>query len=469
MYNLKNTIIRKLTAILIMLCVVITMGSVKTSASRASINYAKKSLSIGKTLSLKVKGTDANITWSSNHPEIAEVNSKGKVTAKKAGNAVISASADGILLKSTITVKNSGMTVRMLDVGQGDSLLILVNSKTILMDTGADSEYSKLKYQLEYYDVSTIDALILTHPDADHIGGADNVLKDFNVLSVYMPRRMAETKEFKKLVSIAEECCLNVSYPKEGDKLDFGKNLTVTVLSVDAGDDTNSSSIVTRWNYKKNSFLFTGDAPAKVENDIMAKYDINVDVLKISHHGSDNSSPILYLKNASPEYALISCGADNTYGHPDTNVLRRLDKYAKKTLITAVSGTVTIHSDGKSLNCFTERVAESETIETKAVEAKNVESKTVETENADAKTVDTKSKSDNQSEVTKDSSTENTKDYTDSDKQAEKNNEKIIGNINSKVYHNPTCKTLPIEKNRVYFSSESEAESEGYRPCKNCH
>lgn len=389
----------------------------------AGLNAAKKTITVGDTYTLKVIGEDGAIKWSTSDKSVATV-SKGKVTAKKPGTAEITATVNGTAYTSKITVQQTGIQVHMLDVNQGDAILIQVNNQNILIDTGEEKYYPELKEQLKHFGVKKIDTLVLTHMDSDHMGGADKLLKDYTVGKLYIPKRTNTTNEYKELTKALKDKKIEPINPEEGDTLAFGYKASAKVLSVDAGNDMNDSSIVLRLDYYKNSFLFTGDVSAEVENDILSEYDVDVDVLKVAHHGSDYSSPVLYISKVAPEYALISCGPDNQYGHPVSTVLKRLEKYSNQVYRTDKDGTITITGDGKTLTSKTEKLVEWEEKETKTTTEKTTETTTT---------------------------------------------GNIIGNKNSKVYHKPTCKSLPKESNRVYFESADSAKKSGYRACQNCH
>jgi len=241
------------------------------------------------------------------------------------------------------------LTVHFIDVGQGDAILLQFKSANVLIDTGEESEYKQLHQYLDEKNVKKISILIVTHPDADHMGGADYVMRDFSVKKIYMTTYKSKTKEYKEMLGAIKKYKVERINVKEGSTIPIG-SLKSTVLSANAkADKSNDSSIVLLLQHGDIKFLFTSDAPAKVENEIKEKYDIDVDVLKVAHHGSKSSSPIAYLKEVSPEYSIISVGEDNKYGHPVASVLKRLDKYGKQTLRTDLYGTIVMASDGEHL------------------------------------------------------------------------------------------------------------------------
>ncbi len=412
---------KRLLLLLFSILIAFSFSSV-AKAKDCHLSEKEMTITVGSTANLKVKGTKEKITWSSSDKKIVSVKN-GKITAKKPGTAIITAKVGKSEMACTVTVEKTGILVRMLDIGQGDAILIQVSNKNIIIDTGEEKYYEQLKTQLDHFMVKKVDSLILTHPDSDHIGSADKVIANYDVTNVYMPKKSSSSREYSQVISALSSARITPTNPNDGDYLPLAGDLTAQVLSVDEGDSNNSASIVMRLDYYNNSFLFTGDAPAKVENTVMSKYDVDVDVLKVAHHGSDYSSPILYLKTVSPEFALISVGAGNSYGHPCDTTINRLERFAKSIFRTDLNGTITINGDGDTLTSKTEQIISREEKEVVVKSRKTVDGK----------------------EPTQ-----------------------IIGNKKSKVYHTDLCDSLPLEKNRIYFDTEEDAILQGYRPHNSC-
>ena len=249
----------------------------------------------------------------------------------------------------------SELTVEFIDVGQGDSILIMTpNKKTILIDAGESGNYEKIKDTLYKYNINKIDAVIATHPHADHIGGMEQIIRNFEIGKIYMPDKIHTSKTFENLLLAIEEKGLEIDIAEAGVKMDLDEALNLTFVSPN-GDfaDLNNTSAVLRLIYKDTSFLFTGDMEAKAEKLIDA--NIDVDVLKVGHHGSDTSSSKEFLDKASPQIAVISVGKDNKYNHPSSEVIKRLNNIGAKILRTDESGNITITSDGVNLDIKTER------------------------------------------------------------------------------------------------------------------
>ncbi|MCR5205992.1 MAG: MBL fold metallo-hydrolase [Lachnospiraceae bacterium] len=233
---------------------------------------------------------------------------------------------DGVSHKFSIKVKKTGIKVTMLDIGQGDAFLIRVNGKNIVLDTGEKKYYEYLKKQLDYFGVTSVDTLIVSHMDTDHMGAAQLLVQDYGVKTVLMPVTPGNSTEYNKLMNAIDREHVNTVYVHTGDTYSLGTGCNIDILGADLGEGTNDSSIIMKLKYYKNTFLFTGDASAPVLNKLMESgADIKANVLKVAHHGSDYTNPLLFLKNVGAKYALISAGRNNAYGHPNDNVIRRLN------------------------------------------------------------------------------------------------------------------------------------------------
>lgn len=263
-----------------------------------------------------------------------------------------SATAPTLHATETKTLKTA--TFAYLDVGQGNAEVIKSGKKTILIDTGKGSEYDELEYQLKKLKVSKIDTLIISHPDADHMENADDVIKDYDVKKVIMPKISATTQCYERLKSALKSEKVETIHPETGDTLNLSKNCKANVLSIDASSsDKNEASLVMRVTYGDTSFLYMGDATAKVEGDILASGEtVASDVYLMSHHGSDTANGILFQKkvlSADNKIAIISVGKDNSYGHPVKQVLDRAKRFADKVYRTDKKGAIVIKSNGSKL------------------------------------------------------------------------------------------------------------------------
>jgi competence protein ComEC len=246
------------------------------------------------------------------------------------------------------------LSVHFIDVGQGDATLIMAPSGArVLIDAGAlDSEDVLLEY-LAHYNVTKLDALIISHPDSDHLGSADAVLRKIDVDLVIHPGFFKDTPAYDEFLSaVEEEGCpvLTSASMVEGQYLDLADDLTVQVLSAYLeADDSNSASIVLRVSYGSEDLMFMGDAPSGVEDWVMRHYDIDSEVLKVAHHGSYSSTSQDFLDEVTPQYAVIFCAQGNDYGYPHDEVLDRLASVGAAVYRTDLSGTIVLESDGSSL------------------------------------------------------------------------------------------------------------------------
>jgi competence protein ComEC len=231
-----------------------------------------------------------------------------------------------------IYVETGSLQVVFLDVGQGDSILIQKGTKQILIDGGPSgkTELAELGKYLPYFD-REIEMVVATHPDRDHIGGLIDVARNYRIGKVLTTAAEKDTAVFKEWKDIREYGRIETLEATRGDEVEFG-DAKMRIISpgsfVDPlAGDANNKSVVVRLDFGDNSFLFTGDIESPAEREILASGEnINVDVLKVAHHGSKYSSSEAFLDATSPETAIISVSAKNSYGHPTQVVLDALRK-----------------------------------------------------------------------------------------------------------------------------------------------
>ncbi|WP_396335360.1 ComEC/Rec2 family competence protein [Clostridium sp.] len=253
--------------------------------------------------------------------------------------------------ENNIQSNKNTLQVHFIDVGQGDSILIQVNNKNLLIDSGPNKSEDKLKKYLKELNISKFDYIIATHPHEDHIGNMSYIINNFDVLNFYAPKVENSTKAFETMVESLIRKDLKIKVLKANIKsIDLGKNIVVDVFSPlsNSYEDLNNYSPIVKISYGNTSFLFTGDAEELSENEVLnAGFDLKCDVLKIGHHGSSSSTSEKFLKASNPSIAVISVGEDNTYGHPTDTVLSRLKE--TKIYRTDINGNIVITSDGLSL------------------------------------------------------------------------------------------------------------------------
>ncbi len=248
----------------------------------------------------------------------------------------------------------SKMQVHFIDVGQGDATLIISGEHAMLIDAGDDSKGTKVQLYLKNQGVEKLDYLVLTHTDADHIGGADVIISKFPVDNVFIGDFPKESDVYRDLLEALKDKGVSYSTPEVGDTYALGDAFFMIAAPNRIYSDPNNSSIALVLQNGVNRFLFTGDAEEKAEADILANgLNISCDVFKVGHHGSNMSNTYAFLTAASPLYAVISCEADNSYGHPHAEVLNNLRAMDVKVFRTDEQGSVMATSDGREItwNC----------------------------------------------------------------------------------------------------------------------
>ncbi|MBI4079791.1 MBL fold metallo-hydrolase [Candidatus Kaiserbacteria bacterium] len=251
--------------------------------------------------------------------------------------------------------RRAPLTVSFLDVGQGDAIFIDAPSgRQVLIDGGPDrSVLRELGLVMPWYD-RTIDVVIATHPDADHISGLVDVLQRYSVDYIFQPGVEKNTGPAESmLVSVAKEGA-NEVYARRGQIIDLGNGANIEILFPDrdvSNVETNTASIVARLVYGNTAFMLTGDSPQAIESYLVELdgKDLKSNVLKAGHHGSDTSSSELFVGFVSPEYAVFSRGCDNSYGHPHQDVVALFARFEIPTLDMCEDGTITFVSDGQNV------------------------------------------------------------------------------------------------------------------------
>ena len=236
--------------------------------------------------------------------------------------------------------------VYFLNVGQGDSSLIVCDGHYMLIDGGPGSQSDTVYSFLSSRQINHLDYIVATHPDEDHIGGLSGALNAVTVDKALSSVEEDDSESFKSFVKYLDSQKVNIAVPSAGDTFSLG-SASVTVLGpVKPGDNDNNNSLVLRVVHGKNSFLFTGDAEAAEENGIMkSDAEIQSTVLKVGHHGSSASNGAEWLKAVSPSVAVISCGKDNEYGHPAADVLENLKKSGVTVYRTDLQGFLKVNEE----------------------------------------------------------------------------------------------------------------------------
>ena len=337
----------------------------------------------------------------------------------------------------TIAPENSTFEIHFIDVGQADAALVLCDGKAMLIDGGNAEDSSLLYTYLKNHNISQLDYVIGTHAHEDHIGGLAGALNYASVGTAYCPATSYDTKAFGNFVKALDKHGVSITVPSTGDSFTLG-SATCTILAVNTdSSDPNNTSIVLRIVYGDTSFLFTGDAEREVEQAILNRgTNINSTVLKVGHHGSETSTSYVWLREIMPQYAVISVGTDNSYGHPTEDVLSRLRDAEVKTFRTDLQGDIICVSDGTTVTFTVERNADADVFGGIGGNS---------TQQTDPPPVS-------------DEATDNGRDY--------------VVNKNTKKFHYPSCSSADDIKasNRWdYHGTREELINMGYVPCKRCH
>lgn len=305
------------------------------------------------------------------------------------------------------------------------------------MIDGADNDDEQfLVNYLTNLGIKQLDYLILTHPDADHAGGLDAVVKNFTVKQVFVGNGNADTKTYKDFVQACIDKKLQPSVPLQDKTFTLGNGSFQFFNQTAQHDDMNDNSLVALYTIGSNKFLFMGDSGKEVEASLPLDKIGKVDVLKIGHHGSKSSSSDVFIKAVAPKYAAICCGKDHKYGHPHQETLNTLSKYKVSTYRTDLNGTVVATSDGKNVT----------------IKQSNVVSQAV-INKAPSSTTSTTPTTSSSNKTSTNTSTTNNKSQT------------VYITKTGKKYHHEGCSSLSKSKIAI---SLSDAEAQGYEPCSKC-
>lgn len=314
-------------------------------------------------------------------------------------------------------VDDNGFSILFLDVGQADSMLLRCDGDAMLVDGGNVDDSNTVAAVLKKQDgLDHLEYVVCTHAHEDHGGGIPGALHTLPVNHLLAPVDECDSRYFQNLLKAAAEQDLEIEIPEPGDTFSLGSAAVEVLGPLEDYSETNNTSLVLMVTYGETRFLLTGDMEAAAEKDLVESgCDLDADLLKAGHHGSSSSSSYVFLREVTPEYAVIQCGADNDYGHPHEETMSRLRDVGAKVYRSDLQGDILARSDGKTITITTAR---NQNIDTNPAPS-------------------------------------NTPAY-------------YIGNTNTKKFHRPDCSGLPKEEHRVRFDTRPEAVSAGYTPCRIC-
>lgn len=324
---------------------------------------------------------------------------------------------------------DAAFEMHFIDVGQALSVLVKCDGQCMLYDGGNKDDSQLIVSYLQKQGVEELQYVFCSHAHEDHVGGLAAAVAKFSVRNVYSPVTEADTVCFQDFVKKAEEKGLAVEVPSVGSTWALGSASVQMLGPVGQYEDANNTSLVLRIDYGKTSFLLTGDMESDAERDLVnSGANLKADVLQMGHHGSSTSSSYLFMNAVLPEIGVISCGKNNSYGHPHIETLSILRDAGTDTYRTDLQGSIVILSDGANYTVRTEKQATAEQL----------------------------------NPLLSQGSTSSAQSASQTAVQG------YIGNVNSKKFHSPACGSLPAAKNQILFSTYEEAVAAGYTPHSGC-
>ena len=355
-----------------------------------------------------------------------------------------------VTTEPTIAPVNSTFEIHFIDVGQADAALVLCDGKAMLIDGGNVEDSSLLYTYLKNLNINHLNYVVGTHAHEDHIGGLAGALNYATVDVAYCPATSYDTKAFGNFVKALNKHGVSITVPSTGDSFDLG-SATCSILAVNTDrNDANKTSIVLRITYGDTSFMFTGDAEREVEQAILNRGGtLKSTVLKVGHHGSESSTSYVWLREIMPQYAVISVGKGNSYGHPTEAILSRLRDADVKTYRTDMQGDIVCVSDGKNVTFTVDKNANADVFG--GIGGNSTQKPTEETQKPTEPP-------------------EETEKATEPDNGNQQGTHYVL-NTSSKKFHYEGCHSAKkiADKNRDdYYGDREDLIDMGYSPCGNC-
>lgn len=328
----------------------------------------------------------------------------------------------------------AALIVHYIDVGQGNSVLLESDGHFVLIDAGEKQYGNKVCDYISSRGAEVIDYVIATHPHSDHIGGMQEVIEQFDCINFITAETDQSTKQWINLLDAVDKNDVRFIDPVVGATYSFGEaQFNILAPNSDQYDGYNNYSVVLRATCGDNSFLFMGDAETQSENEILAAgAEVSSDVIMLGHHGSSSSSSKSFISAVDPSYAIISCSADNEYGHPHSKTLKTLNSLSIKYLMTSECGNIIAACDKSTIKLYYGTNTDTADI----IGAASSTAKASPTDNLDKKI-----------------------------------SQAYIGNLSSKKFHRANCESVAdmSDTNKIYFDSRQKAIDNGYVPCKHCN
>jgi len=347
-----------------------------------------------------------------------------------------------LLANLLIAFASDGLAVHFIDVGQADACLITCDEHAMMIDGGNSSDSQLIYSYLKNQKISSLDYIVASHDDADHVGGLSAAVTyaGSNIGQVFSPNTDSEKKCFQTFKRKLSENGKSITVPSSGSTWQLGDSTFQILSSSESGTEAN---IVLRLTYGTTSFLFMGDANEALEKAILSSgFPVESTVLKVAHHGSKTSTGYQFLRAVNPSESVITVGKENSYGHPTDEVLSRLRDQGSSVFRTDNNGTIIFTSDGTNLSYSTQKTWDQQENLKAPVSADTTRS----LQNGAKQQAVTNA-------ATSQSST-------------------YVLNTNTKKFHFPDCgsaKQIKEKNKKIVEDTRDHIISQGYAPCKNCN